>query len=102
MRTPSTVVTEEIPIDNSLSLPLPVFGREEERQVALGVCPPPVSHTHLDIAGGSRDAKCWKKSTAKALFITRRLQDIAEESGNPLVMRFVDWEKASDKVDQNW
>ena len=41
-----------------------------------------------------------KKSTAQALFITRRLQDIAEESGSALVLLFLDWEKAFDKVDQ--
>ena len=41
-----------------------------------------------------------KKSTAQALFLTRRIQDIAEESGEPLVMLFLDWENAFNKVDQ--
>ena len=42
-----------------------------------------------------------KKSTAQAMFICRRLQDIAERSDEPLTMIFLDWEKAFDKVYQD-
>ena len=41
-----------------------------------------------------------KKSTAQAMFICRRLQDIIEASDQSLTMIFLDWEKAFDKVDQ--
>ena len=41
-----------------------------------------------------------KKSTSQPLFITRRLQDQAEITGNKLFLIFLDWEKAFDKVDQ--
>ena len=41
-----------------------------------------------------------QKSIAQALSITRRLQDIAEKSGEPSVMLFLEWEKAFDKIDQ--
>ncbi len=42
-----------------------------------------------------------KKSTAQAMFICRRLQDIIERSqGEPFNFIFLDWEKAFDKVDQ--
>ena len=54
------------------------------------------------------DEKLWetqygfrkKRSTAQPLFITRRLQDLAESSGDKLFLVFLDWEKAFDKVDQ--
>ena len=41
-----------------------------------------------------------KKSTSQPLFITRRLQDQAESTGDKLFLIFLDWEKAFDKVDQ--
>lgn len=41
-----------------------------------------------------------KRSTSQPLFITRRLQDQAECTGDKLFMVFLDWEKAFDKVDQ--
>ena len=41
-----------------------------------------------------------KRSTAHALFVARRLQDLAEESQQNMVFVFLDWEKAFDKVDQ--
>ena len=55
------------------------------------------------------DEKLWetqyglrkKRSVAQSLFITRRLQDLAESSGDKLFMVFLDWEKAFDKVDQD-
>ena len=54
------------------------------------------------------EEKIWKtqygfrkaKSTEQPLYITRRLQDYAEESNESLVLLFLDWEKAFDKVDQ--
>ena len=42
-----------------------------------------------------------KKSTAQAMFICRRLQDIIEKSDDSLTMIFLDWEKAFDKVYQD-
>ena len=39
-----------------------------------------------------------KKSTAQAMFICRRLQDIIEKSDDSLTMIFLDWEQAFDKV----
>ena len=41
-----------------------------------------------------------KRSTSQPLFITRRLQDQAEQTGDKLFLVFLDWEKAFDKVDQ--
>ncbi len=41
-----------------------------------------------------------KRSTAQPLYIARRLQDLAEESGENMILVFLDWEKAFDKVDQ--
>ena len=41
-----------------------------------------------------------KYSTAEALFITRRIRDLYETHGDKLFMLFLDWEKASDTVDQ--
>ena len=42
--------------------------------------------------------KC--RSTSQPLFITRRMQDQAEQSKEKLFLVFLDWEKAFDKVDQ--
>ena len=42
--------------------------------------------------------KC--RSTSQPLFITRRMQDQAEQSNEKLFLVFLDWEKALDKVDQ--
>ena len=41
-----------------------------------------------------------KRSTSQPLFITRRLQDQAKQTGDKLFLVFLDWEKAFDKVDQ--
>ena len=38
------------------------------------------------------------RSTSHALFLTRRVQDIAEQQGSNLIITFLDWEKAFDKV----
>ena len=40
------------------------------------------------------------KSTTQPLFVARRLIDIAEASGDSLLITLLDWEKAFDKVDQ--
>ena len=40
-----------------------------------------------------------KRSTSQPLFVTRRMQDQAEQSGEKLFLVFLDWEKAFDKVD---
>ena len=42
--------------------------------------------------------KC--RSTSQPLFITRRMQDQAEQSNEKLFLVFLDWEKVFDKVDQ--
>ena len=49
-------------------------------------------HTQYDFR------KC--RSTSQPLFITRRLQDKAEQTGDKLFLVFLEWEKAFDKVDQ--
>ena len=41
-----------------------------------------------------------KKSTSQPIHIIRRLQDYAEASGDPLILLFLDWEEAFDKIDQ--
>ena len=41
-----------------------------------------------------------KRSTAQTIFALRRLIDIAEASGDSLLILLLDWEKAFDKVDQ--
>lgn len=41
-----------------------------------------------------------KRNPAQPLFVTRRLQDHAECTGDKLFMVFLDWEKAFDKNDQ--
>ena len=41
-----------------------------------------------------------RRSTAQPLFVARRLIDIAEASGDSLILVFLDWEKAFDRVDQ--
>ena len=38
------------------------------------------------------------RSTSRALFLTRRDQDIGEQQGSNLIITFLDWEKAFDKV----
>ena len=40
------------------------------------------------------------RSTSQALYLARRAQDLAEQSGIHLNMALLDWEKAFDKVDQ--
>ena len=40
-------------------------------------------------------------SASQAIFITLRLQDIAEQQGSNMVLTFLDWEKAFDRV-QRW
>ena len=42
-----------------------------------------------------------KRSTTQPIFAARRLMDIAEASGDNLILLLLDWEKAFDKVDQN-
>ena len=39
-----------------------------------------------------------KKSTAQPIFCARRLIDIAEASGEPLLLLFLDWAKAFDSI----
>ena len=41
-----------------------------------------------------------KRSTAQALYLARRIQDIAEQSGEQILLVLLDWEKAFDKIDQ--
>ena len=41
-----------------------------------------------------------KRSTAQPLFVARRLNDIAEASGESLYLVFLDWAKAFDTIDQ--
>ena len=38
------------------------------------------------------------RSTSHALFLTRRMQDIAEQQGSNLIITFLDWKPAFDKV----
>ena len=38
------------------------------------------------------------RSTSHALFLTRRMQDIAEQQGSNLIITFLDWKQAFDKV----
>ena len=40
------------------------------------------------------------RSTAQALYLARRIQYLAEQSGMDLCLALLDWEKAFDKVDQ--
>ena len=49
---------------------------------------------------GKHNTDSGRRSIAQPLFITRRLQDLAEASGDKLFLVFLDWEKAFDKVDQ--
>ena len=42
-----------------------------------------------------------KRSTAQAIFIARRLMDIAERQGSNMAMVLLDWEKAFDKIAQD-
>ena len=39
------------------------------------------------------------KSTAHAICVTRRMQDFAEKSNQPLYMTLLDWEKSFDEID---
>ena len=41
-----------------------------------------------------------KRSTAHALYIARRIQDIAEQFGDHIILVQFDWEKAFDNIDQ--
>ena len=41
-----------------------------------------------------------KRSTIQPIFATRRIQDVAEKSGEQCILTFLDWEKAFDKADQ--
>ena len=41
-----------------------------------------------------------KRSTAHALHIARRVQDLAEQSGENIVLVLLDWEKTFDQIDQ--
>ena len=40
-----------------------------------------------------------KRSTSQPISIVRRIQDYMESSGDRLIMLFLDWEKAFDKID---
>ena len=42
-----------------------------------------------------------KRSTAQAIFLARRLMDIAERQGTNLTLTLLDWAKTFDKVDQS-
>ena len=43
-------------------------------------------------------------STSHAIFLTRRLQDISEQQGSNMILLFLDWEKAFDRIkhDRLW
>ena len=41
-----------------------------------------------------------KRSTNQPLFVARRLQEMAEAAKEKLLIVFLDWEKAFDKIDQ--
>ena len=41
------------------------------------------------------------RSTAQALYLARRIQDLSEQSGMGLCLAVLDWEKAFDKFDQS-
>ena len=41
-----------------------------------------------------------KKSTTQPLYVARRLIDIAEASGDTMILTLLDWEKAFDRIDQ--
>ena len=41
-----------------------------------------------------------RKSTSQAIFLTRRLMDLAERQGTNMSLVLLDWEKAFDKIDQ--
>ena len=41
------------------------------------------------------------RSTAQALYLARRIQDLSEQSGMDLCLALLDWENAFDKVDQS-
>ena len=55
------------------------------------------------------EEKIWKtqygfrkgRSTAQALFIARRILENAEAGTQPIILTFLDWEKAFDKIDQD-
>ena len=38
------------------------------------------------------------RSTSQAIYLTRRVQDISEQKGANMIITFLDWEKAFDKV----
>ena len=40
------------------------------------------------------------KSTTHALYIARRIQDLAAQNGDNIVLVLLDWEEAFDKIDQ--
>ena len=44
------------------------------------------------------------RSTSHAIFLTRRLQDISEQQGSNMILLFLDWEKAFDRIkhDRLW
>ena len=42
-----------------------------------------------------------KRITSQSLYIARRIQDIAEQSGDQILLVLLDWEKAFDKIDQD-
>ncbi len=42
-----------------------------------------------------------KRSTSQALYVARRIQDLAEQSGDEVLLVFLDWEKAFDKINQS-
>ena len=42
------------------------------------------------------------KSTIAAVFIARRIQELAERKGSSNMMLLLDWEKAFDKVEHEW
>ena len=41
----------------------------------------------------------FERSTSHAIFLARRLQDIAEKDGSNIAIILLDWEKAFDKID---
>ena len=51
------------------------------------------------IESGEHNLVSEKKNTAQPISIVRRVQDYMGSSGDRIIMLFLDWEKAFDKID---